>query len=141
MIFRFVVTKLKWLARVPLLPQVFDAALLIGVILFAREKLRAREMFENAVYAKADINLRPHRFGGIGFFAGEQEIGHLHGNGLLDLLVGRRVRDDLVAHRWAIPHHVFPNSGWISFWLDERTDVSRGLELFEAALAHRRSRT
>src|ERR1051326_6204313 len=139
MIFKFVVNKLKWLAKIPLLPHVFDAGLVLTTALFNRPRLRARELFEKAILRRNDVKFGPHRFGGIGFFVGPQEIGHLHGNGLLDLLVGKTVRDGMVANRLALPHHVLPNSGWISFWLNQPSDVGLALELFEAAYSYRRA--
>ena len=137
MIFKFVVRKLRWLARIPLLPQLFDAGLVIATMLFDRPRLRAMEMFENAVCRKDAIQRRPHRFGGVGFFVGTTEIGHLHGNGLLDLFVGKSFRTDQVGRGRALPHHVFPESGWISFWLRSPADIAQAIELFEIASMYR----
>jgi len=137
MIFKFVVRKLRWLARIPLLPQLFDAGLVIATMLFDRPRLRAMETFENAVSRKDAIERRPHRFGGVGFFVGTTEIGHLHGNGLLDLFVGKSFRTDQVGRGRALPHHVFPESGWISFWLRSPADIDQALELFDIASMYR----
>jgi hypothetical protein len=97
------------------------------------------EMFENAIGRKYTIQRRPHRFGGVGFFIGTTEIGHLHGNGLLDLFVGKSSRAEEVRRGRALPHHVFPDSGWISFWLRSPADLVQALELFEIASMYRRS--
>ena len=135
--FKFVVKKLRWLARIPVLPQVFDAGLMIATMLFDRPRLRAMEMFENAIRRNYPIQKRPHRFGGVGFFIGTTEIGHLHGNGLLDLFVGKSFRTEQVRRGRALPHHVFPDSGWISFWLKSPADIAQALELFEIASTYR----
>ena len=135
--FKFVVKRLRWLARIPVLPQLFDAGLVIATILFDRPRLRATETFENAVSRKDAIQRRPHRFGGVGFFVGTTEIGHLHGNGLLDLFVGKSFRTEQVRRGRALPHHVFPQSGWISFWLRSPADIAQALELFEVASMYR----
>ena len=139
MMFKFVVRKLRWLARIPVLPQLFDAGLMVATMLFDRPRLRAMEMFESAIRGKYTIQRRPHRFGGVGFFIGTTEIGHLHGNGLLDLFVGRSFRAEEVSRGRASPHHVFPDSGWISFWLRSPADLAQALELFEIASMYRRS--
>ena len=135
--FKFVVKKLRWLARIPFLPQLFDAGLMIATMLFDRPRLRAMEMFENAIRRKYPIQRRPHRFGGVGFFIGTTEIGHLHGNGLLDLFVGKSFRAEQVRRGRALPHHVFPDSGWISFWLKNPADIAQALALFEIASMYR----
>jgi hypothetical protein len=44
--FRFVVRHLRWLAHVPLAPQLFDALLLAWTAVFHRETLRAIERLE-----------------------------------------------------------------------------------------------
>ena len=135
--FKFVVKRLRWLARIPVLPQLFDAGLVIATMLFDRPRLRAMETFENAVSRKDAIQRRPHRFGGVGFFVGTTEIGHLHGNGLLDLFVGKSFRTEQVRGGRALPHHVFPQSGWISFWLRSPADIAQALDLFEVASMYR----
>lgn len=135
--FKFVVKKLRWLARIPVLPQLFDAGLMIATMLFDRPRLRAMEIFENAIRRNYPVQRRPHRFGGVGFFIETTEIGHLHGNGLLDLFVGKSFRSEQVRRGRALPHHVFPDSGWISFWLKSPADLAQALELFEIASRYR----
>jgi hypothetical protein len=137
MMFKFVVKKLRWLARIPVLPQLFDAGLMIATMLFDRPRLRAMEIFENAIRRNYPVQRRPHRFGGVGFFIETTEIGHLHGNGLLDLFVGKSFRSEQVRRGRALPHHVFPDSGWISFWLKSPADLAQALELFEIASRYR----
>jgi hypothetical protein len=139
MIFKFVVRKLRWLARIPVLPRLFDAGLVIATMLFDRPRLLAMEMFETIVCRRNPIQRGPHRFGGIGFFLGSREIGHLHGNGLLDLFVGKTLRIEQVRRGNALPHHVFPESGWISFWIKSPANIPQALELFEAARTYHTS--
>jgi hypothetical protein len=136
MIFNFVVRRLRWLARIPFLPHVFEAALLIATTLWDRPKRQARELFEQDIGNRANIRFAPHQLGGIGFFSGDAEIGHLHGNGLLDLYVGKPGRDRLVADGVAEPHHVFAESGWISFWLNRPNDVVAATRLFDGAFEY-----
>jgi hypothetical protein len=139
MIFAFVVRRLRWLARIPGLPQFFDAMLLIVTALFNRERLRAIELFEQVALAEPNIEIRPHRFGGTGFFVGNNEICHLHGNGLFDAFVGRLMQTRLVGGGDVLKHHVYPNSGWISFWIENRAHALRAIELMKVARNYRSS--
>jgi hypothetical protein len=137
-IFALVVRRLRWLARVPLFPQVFDTALLISTALFSPSRLRAISAVEKEAQRLPDVNLGVHRYGGIGFFFRGKEMSHIHGNGLLDCLVGRTNRDLLLQERGGVTaHHVFPRSGWISFFVKDRDDVERALELIQIARAFR----
>lgn len=136
--FTFVVRNFRWLARVPGAPQIFDAALLISTALFCPSRLRAISAVEKEAQRLPDVNLGLHRYGGIGFFFRGKEMSHIHGNGLLDCFVGRTNRDLLLQERGSVrAHHVFPRSGWISFFVKDRDDVERALELIQVARAYR----
>jgi len=40
-----------------------------------------------------------------------------------------KVRHEIVAAGRAQPHHILPDSGWISFYVREPADVEQGIEL------------
>lgn len=89
----------------------------------------ASERIQAAVLAWPDVTAHPHRFTGIEYRLGKREIGHVHGDWLVDIPFPRRVRDQLVAEGRAAPHHVIPDSGWVSFFVRESADVERAIEL------------
>ncbi|HEV7804304.1 MAG TPA: luciferase family protein [Solirubrobacteraceae bacterium] len=94
--------------------------------------------------AHDDVVEATHRFGGIEFRLGRRELGHLHGEHLADLPFPRHVRDELVAAGRAVPHHVLPESGWVSRRVQGPDDVDAVVELFRmsyerAAAAHGRA--
>lgn len=76
-----------------------------------------------------DVEAGPHRFGGTEFRLGTREIGHIHGDGLVDIPFPTRVRDEVVAAGAAAPHHVLPASGWVSCYLRTSEDVERAIVL------------
>ena len=131
--FRFVVCHLRWLARVPGLPQYFDTMLLTWTALFHRRRLRAMEAIEEATLQMPGVRLCVHRLGGMEFVCGERELGHLHGNGLLDVRVGMDEARVIVRDGLAGPHHVFGESAWVSFWVRGMEDVQGAVELLEKA--------
>ena len=71
-----------------------------------------------------------HRFGGTEFRHGHRELGHLHGGRLADLPFPLLVRDELVNDGRAEPHHVHPESGWVSYFIQNADDVARVVALF-----------
>jgi luciferase-like monooxygenase len=75
----------------------------------------------------------PHRFGGVEFRLGRRELGHIHGDSLADLPFPKRVRDRLVETGRARPHHVMPDSGWVSVPMRSGADVENVLRLFRDA--------
>ena len=76
------------------------------------------------------VTTHPHRFGGVEFRLGKRELGHLHGDRLADIPFPKRVRDELIAADRARPHHVLPDSGWISRWIERDEDADDVVELF-----------
>ena len=57
-------------------------------------------------------------------------MGHVHGDRLADLPVPRRLHDDLIAAGRAQPHHVLPETGWISVWIRGPDDAADVIEIF-----------
>jgi len=85
--------------------------------------------------ACAGIEAAPHRFGGTEYRLGRREIGHVHGDSLVDIPFPKKVRDELVAAQRAEPHHILPESGWVSIFLRQDGDVERAIELLQYSFA------
>jgi hypothetical protein len=107
------------------------------VIVAMNEDVSPGKRIAQALATWPGVEQAPHRFGGIEFRLGKRELGHLHGDALVDLPFPRRVRDELVAQGRARPHHVLPDSGWISFWIESPGDVEHAIALLR--LAHDRA--
>ena len=78
----------------------------------------------------AGVEAGSHRFGGTEFRVAGHEIGHLHGDRLADLPFPVRIRRELVESGRALPHHVLPDSGWVSFRIHSEEEVDAALALF-----------
>ena len=89
----------------------------------------AGEQINAAVLRWLGVSAHPHRFGGTEFRLGTREIGHIHGDWLVDIPFPKRVRDELVANGRAQPHHILPETGWVSCYLLEPEDVTRAIAL------------
>jgi hypothetical protein len=76
------------------------------------------------------VTEHPHRFGGVEFRLGRRELGHLHSDRLADLPFRRSIRDMLVETGRAKPHHVLPDSGWVSKPICDEHDVGEAIALF-----------
>lgn len=94
----------------------------------------AKEQITQAILAWEGVTARPHRFGGTEYRLGRREIGHIHGDTLVDIPFPKKVRDELIAAGRAEPHHILPESGWISFYLRQPTDVEQAIDLFRQSL-------
>ena len=88
----------------------------------------AQKRIDAAVTQWPDVTSGRHRFGGLEWRIGQTEVGHIHGNELVDIVFPSKVRDGLVAAGRAEPHHIYPEIG-ISFHLNEPGDIDRAIEL------------
>jgi hypothetical protein len=89
----------------------------------------ATDRIASALAQWAGVSSHPHRFGGIEFVIGRREIGHVHGDWLVDIPFPTATRNDLVAAGRADPHHILHDSGWVSVYLHEPDDVARAIDL------------
>src|SRR5262245_5223574 len=94
----------------------------------------AEETIQDAIIREVSawpgVTTGRHRFGGIEFRYGRRELGHLHGSRLADFPFPLLVRNELVAAGRAEPHHIHPDSGWVSYLIHDRADVGRVVALF-----------
>jgi len=89
----------------------------------------AQETITKAVTAWEGVTVQPHRFGGVEYVMGKREIGHIHGDYLVDIPFPKKVRDAVVTSGRAQPHHILPESGWVSFFLHRPEDVGQVIAL------------
>ena len=90
----------------------------------------AGELIRDAVCSWPGVVATSHRFGGTEYRYGKKEMGHVHGDRLADLPVPRAIHDELIAAGRAQPHHLLPETGWISVWIEGPQDAERVIELF-----------
>ena len=91
------------------------------------------ERINRVVLSWAGVEGHPHRFGGTEYRVGRREIGHVHGQSLVDVPLPRRVRDELIAGGRARPHHVLPESGWVSVPIRSMEEAETALGVLRLA--------
>lgn len=89
----------------------------------AKEKVHLAMMEFEGVHS--DI----HRFGGTEYKLGKREIGHIHGNYIVDIPFPLKLRTQIIKNGEAEPHHILPESGWVSVFLNNESDVDRAIGL------------
>ncbi|SDM43914.1 hypothetical protein SAMN04487949_1663 [Halogranum gelatinilyticum] len=98
---------------------------------------------ETTVAAWPGVAVDDHRFGGREFTLAGREFGHLHGSRQADIPFPKRVRDVVVAAGLTSKHHLYPDSGWVTKYLergDDETavDLLRLNYLYQVAALQRR---
>ena len=72
----------------------------------------AGELIKDAVSSWPGVEAAPHRFGGTEYRYGRKEMGHVHGDRLVDLPLPRKLHDEVIAAGRAQPHHGQLLDGW-----------------------------
>jgi hypothetical protein len=108
---------------------VFDSYLKFYSFLAQPHVLDSIDHIEQQVLRWPGVTRQMHKYGGIQFNAGKHEIGHIHSNGLLDMLLTRRLKQQLMLEGRIQDHHSFKNSGWISFHIRSAKDKEYALKL------------
>ena len=75
-----------------------------------------------------DINTGPGRFAATAFYVGRREIGHIHGDGVVDIPCRKEKCAEWIATGHAEQHRFAPNFG-VSIFLRDADDVRGALEL------------
>jgi hypothetical protein len=91
--------------------------------------LHAQKKITDALLVLDGVSTAPHRFGGVEYLLGTRELGHIHGDHLVDIPFPKKLRDELVNGNLAQPHHILPETGWVSFYLREDGDVEKAIGL------------
>jgi len=91
----------------------------------------ASEIVIKEIGSLPGVTSHPHRFGGIEFNLLRRELGHLHGDYLLDIPFPLKIKDKLIKEHKVKPHHILPESGWISFYINSEKDIKEGVELLK----------
>ncbi len=89
----------------------------------------AQKIITEALLSWDGVSTVPHRFGGVEYRLGTRELGHIHGDHLVDIPFPKKIRDEIVAAKLAEPHHILPETGWVSFYLRENGDVQKAIDL------------
>ena len=89
-----------------------------------------RETVEREVSGWEGVEAKLHRFGGIEFRVRGHENGHLHGSRIADSPFPVRMSKALAAEGRAQPHHLLPQTGWVSYYPGDPEDARAVVELF-----------
>lgn len=127
--FDFVVRYFGFLKHVPLLPHLFDSMLKIDLVLRHSETAGYLDEIEYEVLSWKKVSPHLHKYGGVQFDVDKREIGHLHSNGLLDILFSREDKAHFMSNAKVMDHHVFKNSGWVSLHIRTREDKDLAIGL------------
>ena len=87
------------------------------------------------------ISVVKHRYGGQEFRLMNAQVGHVHEGGAVDIPFPRAIRDVLLAEGLASKHLWIPDSGWVTFRVQNEEDVEHALWLMRLSYVRYAART
>lgn len=123
----------RFLKNIPLLPNIIDEQLKLYTLFFRPQVFGKMMTFVNTVKQWEGVSLKYHRYGGLEFLLNNQEIGHIHGNGLIDLHFNKELASTIIAKQLAEPHHVLENTGWVSYYISKSAPINYIISLAKLA--------
>jgi MFS family permease len=90
------------------------------------------EAIKREILSWPNVTSQPQSFGGVDFRVGGKELGHLHGENMVDLplLIEAPKQSQEKTQRSLPPHDAYPESNWINYWIRGEDDVPKVIELF-----------
>jgi hypothetical protein len=92
----------------------------------------AKDRIVAAVASWPDVTTEPGRFGATVFKKHRREVGHIHGDSVVDIPVRKEQAEAWIAEGRAVPHRFAPNFGVTVFIKDEPSLIN-ALELLRAS--------
>jgi len=131
--FSFVVKRAGFLKDIPLVAIIFDSLMRFWMLVTKPELLDWIDELEEDVTRMPETTIGIHKYGGTQFNYKGREFAHVHSNGLLDILLNKELKQSLMLEGKIKDHHVYKNSGWVSFHLHNKQDVSYACYLLNIA--------
>jgi MFS family permease len=89
------------------------------------------ENIKHKILSWPGVTSNPYYFGGIEFRINKRDMGHIHGDKLADLPFPIEIRKDLIASGKALPHIIYPESMWVSYFIRSEEDAPKLVNLFQ----------
>lgn len=127
----FVAKQFGFLKRITLLAIMIDEQVKWMTFLFKPAVFFNMLQLTNAVKSWENVSSSFHCFGGLQFNVNQGEIGHLHGNGLLDVRIPKSLREHVKKLTFVEEHHLLREGNWISIKINRKSDMDVILRLLE----------
>lgn len=109
--------------RIPYLPILIDEQLKIFTLFFRPRVFQYMIEIVQWIKNLPNIETKYHKYGGLEFKINDKEICHIHGDGLVDIILTKKTAAEIILTTKAEEHHVIINTGWISYQIKSETDI------------------
>lgn len=118
----------------------FDCLLKLLMFVTKPEMLDWVDEIEKEILELPGVTATIHKYGGLQLNYQQKEIGHIHSNGLLDMPLTMKLKNELMKDGRIQDHHSFRNTGWISFYIRSDNDRQYAVSLLKTGYQMRLKR-
>ena len=119
--------------QIPLLPILIDEQIKL-VTLFTKPKVFSIMIdFVKEMKALEHVESKYHKYGGLEFRVNNKEFCHIHGDGLIDIILTKQKANEFIVTEFAVAHHVIKDSGWVSVQITNETKLEKLLIVVQQA--------
>jgi hypothetical protein len=126
------------LKKIPYLPIVIDEQLKVLTLFFRPKVFKAMIEVVQQLKNTPQVRSKYHKYGGLEFLVYDKEFCHMHGDGLVDVLLNSIKAREEIARTKATEHHVIKNSGWVSYQLAGTDDICELMPILLEAMRLRK---
>lgn len=132
----FMARSIPRLKKIPLLPILIDEQVKLVTFLFKPSVFYVMSQVTHEVKSWKQISTHYHHFGGLQFNVGNKEIGHLHGNGLLDLKIPKKLKTAINQLEGIEDHHFLKKGNWISIQIQSDSTPKNMIKALRLIYSH-----
>jgi MFS family permease len=88
------------------------------------------EKIKKEILSWPGVTSNPYHFGGVEFRINKRDMGHIHGEKLADLPFPIEITRELIASGKVLPHIIYPESMWVSYFIRNEEDAPKIVDLF-----------
>ncbi len=124
----------RWFKNIPFLPILIDEQVKVFTLLFRPRVFRQMMLFNKWLRSHDGVRVVYHKYGGLEYRKNNREICHMHGDGLIDIRTTRAQKKEGLTSGYARNHHVLPETGMISFQIENEDSLAGVKSIINALL-------
>jgi len=125
--------KFSTLKKMPILPILFNEHVKLYTLFFKPKIFMKMQEFIQSVKAFDNVTSKFHRYGGLEFNINQREFCHIHGDGLIDIILTNSLAINYFREGICTPHHILKQSPWVSYQITKASDITEAIKLAQIA--------
>lgn len=119
--------------KIPYLPILIDSQIKVYTLFFKPQVFKKMIEINEQIKCLPKVKSKHHKYGGLEYQVNNKEFCHIHSDGLIDVILNRKIANDFIEKDYCEEHHVMPDTGWVSHQINKKTDLTKILEVIYKA--------